>query len=342
MLSSTNYNNMLLDVLTRVAADTGYEPEQQRPALLNLLNTSAVELYNMLECNKIYRETTLAVPPDSVVALPSFIGELRGMRMHTNELPFDLASLAKPRYVDTTLSFKFKNWRDKGESPVHTIPENIGQLTITAPGLETVSPIIMIQGQTNKAARLQEDVTLVTESIEYPGTAVDTTENMFGPNIFKIACPTKRTCDITIYDSDGNEIAILYNTDAKTRYKLVDVSQIFWTLDTSDGSSLIDVLYKVPTYRLTDDSDSFYAGDDFDNAWYSLAMHFFLRPLQGRQDEANQAKLDALTFANSAKDSGEGQIIKKTSYGRNKFFGIFRKYRYYPGAVTSVDHNVQT
>jgi hypothetical protein len=325
---------MLLDVLTRVAADTGYEPTQQRQALLNLLNTGASELYNMLECNKIYRETTLVVPPDSVVALPSFVGELRGMRMHTNELPFDLAALSKPRYVDTSLSFKFKNWRDKGESPVCALPENIGQLTFIVPDVEQTPVTLLIQGQTNKAARLQEEVLIDAEQT--------TTLNMFGPNIYKIACASKRTCDITVEDSDGNTIAVLYNTDAKTRYKLVDVSQVFWTLDTSDGGSLIDVLYKIPYYRLTDDSDSFFAGDDFDNAWYSMCMHFFLRPMQGRQEEAQQAKADAVTFANTAKDSGEQQIIKKASYGRNKFYGIFRKYRYYPGAVTSVDHNVQT
>jgi len=325
---------MLTEVLTRIAADTGFDPVQQRSALINLLNQGARELYNMLECNALYREVTLVVPPDSVIALPSFVGQLRGMRMHTNELPFDLASIGQPRYTATTLQFKFKNWRDLGISAILTYPTTVGPLTINCPLVEQSPVEIKISGQTNIAQRLEETILIDENTV--------TTINLFGPEIYGITCVSDRTADITISDANGTLLAILYNNDLKTRYKKVDVSQIFWTLDTQEGQSLIDVCYKVPISRLTEDSDAFYAGDDYDNAWYSMCMHLFLTPLQGRGDEALAAKAAAIQACTAAKEGSEQEIIKKLFFGRNKFFGIFRKYRYFPGSVTSVDHNVQT
>ena len=330
---------MLINVLTSVAADAGYEPTQQRAALLELLNRAAKDLYNALECNKIKREVTLVVPPDAVVALPTFIGELRGMRMHTNELPFDLHSIGSPRYVSNTLGYKYKNWRDLGESPVHALPSAVGHLRISCPVVDGVS--VVISGQTDKALKIEETVELVADEND-SNVAYTVTTNLFGPQIYSISCMSARTADITVKDNNGNELAILYNTDYKTRYKLVDVSQLFWTLDTSDGKTLIDVCYKVPFSRLTNDSDSFFAGDDYDNAWYYMAMHHYLKPLQGREEEAAKMLASAYNAVQAAKDGSEQQVMKKVSFGRNKFYGMFKKYRYYPGAVTNVDHNTQT
>ena len=328
---------MLLNVLTSVAADTGYEPVQQRSTLLELLNRSAKDLYNMLECNKILRETTLVVPPDSVVALPSFIGELRGLRMHTNELPFDLHSMSAPRYVNNTLGYKYKNWRDLGDSCVNTLPSTVGVLKFTCPNVDNVS--VLVAGQTDKANRIEETVDLIADPLGITTGAQGISTNLFGPRIDVISCFSNRTADITVKDANNVQIATLYNTDNKTRYKLVDVSQVFWTLDTSAGESFIDVLYKVPFYRLTKDTDSFFAGDDYDNAWYYYTMHHFLKVLQGREAEAQQMLAAAISAVQAAKDGSEQQIMKKLIFGRQKFYGIFKKYRYYPGSVTNVDHN---
>ena len=325
---------MLLDVLTRLSADTGADIVQKRSFLVALANQAAKDMYRYLECNKIYKEVTLAVQPNAVVSLPAFIGELRGMRMHTNELPFDINAIGSPRYVTTTLQYKFKNWRDLGESAVSVLPSIVGQLTF-ATSQVPVSPIsITVNGQTNLATQIEEVVTLSGFST--------LSQNLFGPQIYSIACLNQRSNDVTILDGNNNVLAILYNNQHKTRYKIVDVSQIFWTLDTNDGGSLIDVLYKVPMVDLFRDSDSFYAGDDYDEAWYTLAMHHYYRPIQNRQQDAATMKQTAFALLDAAKDSSESGIIKKLNYGRNKFYGIFRKYCYFPGSVTNVDHNIQS
>jgi hypothetical protein len=323
---------MLIDVLTRVAADTGYNPVQRRSALLLLLNQAAKEMHKKLEATKMYREVTLVVSPDSVVSIPSFVGELKGMRMHTNEIPFDLQSIGQPRYVSTTLQHKFKNWRDLGESAIHTIPAGFGQITFEATGVETVPIDILISGNTNFAAKEEETVTI--------DSTTKLTTKLFGIQIDTIACVTpNRSFDVVVKDLNGTEIATLYNTSSKARYKIVDVSQLFWTLDTSAGETLIDVLYKVPATNLFKDSDSFYAGDDYDEAWYQYCMHLYLKPLQGRMQEAMAYLAACLDVLKSAKDSGEGGQVKQIQFGRNKFYGLFRRWRYMPGSVSNVDNN---
>src|SRR6266576_3181861 len=145
------------------------------------------------------------------------------MRIHTNELPFDLHSMAAPRYVANTIGYRFKNWRDLGESAVHTLPANIGPLTLINQVIEDPPITVLIDGETNKAARIQESVLMSGNSA--------ITNNSFTTKIYTIACATRvRNSDIVVRDANNNVIATLYNTDTKTRYKVCDVSQVFWTI----------------------------------------------------------------------------------------------------------------
>jgi hypothetical protein len=221
-----------------------------------------------------------------------------------------------------------------GDSAINFLPAQVGPLVLTCPNVEATPVSVMINGQSNVALEAEEVVLMDNIS--------KTTSTLFTQSISSISCSSPRTMDITISDTLGNVVAILFNNQRKTRYKLVDVSQIFWTLDTSAGESLIDVLYKLPKMRFTRDSDSFYAGDDFDETWYNMAMYFFLKPLPNRLQDAIVFQQLALQSCVSAKDSAESGIVKKVSYGRNKFYNIFKKFRYYPGSVTNVDHNVQS
>lgn len=309
---------MLLDVLKQLSTDTGLDIVQKRPLLLTYLNRAAKEMHKELECNKIYREATLVVSPNKVVSLPSFIGELRGMRMHTGDIPFEVKALS-PKYKNDTSEYKYKNWRDLGESATHTIPSQ-GKLIFTVSDIETTPVTVRIKGQSNDANSIEED-------IEISSTLVQSS-NLFGPRIDSIFCSSARTKDITVYDYLNIEIAILYNNFPTTRYKTVDVSEVFWNLDTEDGESLIDVLYKVSAFELNKDSDSFYAGDDYDEAWYNMAMFFFLKPLQNRLNDAVAHRAVGMDTITAAKRSGEQGAVKKLSFGRNKFYGLFNRSSY--------------
>lgn len=312
---------MMLDVITRLSADAGYHLTQQRNSLVDLFNRACKEVYDKLECNRIYREITLVVPGNKIISTPSYVGAIRGMRAHAIDIPFDLHSLGQPRYTSTTWQYKWKNWRDVGESAVHTLPAVIGQLTISAPVVE--GAVIIINGDSGDAKRVEERVTISSSPLQ--------TVTLFGLNIENIACFTERTADITIKDQNGNEIAVLYNTDNRTRYKLFDVSQLFWSQDTAAGETLIDVAYKIPLRIYLKDTDSFAAGDDYDNAIYYMAMYLHYKPMTDRKDDAANHRAEAFASMDSIKDSTESEEVKKVSFGRNKFYSLFNNSSaYYP------------
>ena len=308
---------MLINVLTRFAADTGIHPDQKRNLILQKLNTAAKEMYDLLDCNKIHREVTVLVPRDKVVSLPSFIGELRGMRTSITERPFDISSMMSPRYISDLLHYRFRNWRDLGDSPIHTLPSSIGNLTIEPLGVEITPVTVKISGQTNNAARVEESIVVDDVTQE--------TTNLFGPSLFAITCMAQpRQYNILVKDEAGNELATLYNTDNSSRYKVIDVSQFSWPADTAAEETLIDVCYKVKYTQLVNDTDSFFAGDDYDEAWYNMAMHVFLDPLANRKDEGLSFRAKAMTMLTVSKDAAERGQTNKFSFGSNKYYDLFR------------------
>jgi hypothetical protein len=306
---------MLINVLKRIAADTGFEEVTQRAALLDILQRAADKLHDMVECNSIFRECSLVVMPNAVVALPSYVGLLRGMRPYTYDTPFDINAM-RPRYVNTTLGYKKENWRDLGFSPIHTDLEIVGPLHIVSTVSENAT--LIISGQTNVAAKIEESIVL--------NGAQQSTVSSFGPTIFKIACLDPRTCDVYIKDENDIEIAVLYNTDQQTFYKLVDVSQFFWPTDTTLGESVVDVLFKTPKFRFLNDTDSFYAGDEYDEAWYHAAMYTYYTPLENRKQDAKDAYANMLLSLKAIKGSTEDDLVKNLVFGPNKYYDLYGGY----------------
>lgn len=307
---------MFIDVLTRVSADTGLGIVQKREVLNNILHVAAKEIHSKLECNSIYREVSVVVPPNKIIALPSIIGDIKGMRLSEIEQTVELHGLTQPKYVLDVSLYKFRNWRDLGESPVHTLPANVGPISFYPKAIETTPITIKISGPTNLGSKIEESVIISSLSGH-------STIQLFDPNIDSITCAQKRNYDIIIKDSAGTEIAVLYNTFDKTRYKLIDVSEYSWPSDTVDDEFIMDICYKKPAIKLVNDSDSFYAGDEYDEAWYCMAMHIFLDPLQNRKDESLMFRAKCADLLQSTKDSKEKGIMKQMVFGPNKYYNLF-------------------
>lgn len=306
---------MLTDVLKQLAADTGLHPEQQRADLIEILNKGAKELYQQLECNMINREVTLVVPRNKVVALPQQVGELRGTRVSICEVPFNQYPMSQPRYVTNTLGYQYDNWRDLGNSPFHTTPTIVGTLTVEPLGIEAEPVTVAIVGESNLAAQVSEDLLM---------DQTRSTTNLFTPNIKSIGCTERsRVFDMLIKDESGIEIARLLNNQRSTRYKLVDVSKLFWGPDTAADETLVDILYKLPFSTLYNSDDGFAGGDDYDEPWYCMCMYMYLKPLENKQAQALQYRADVLDFCKAAKESSESYQLKKLSFGRNKYYDHF-------------------
>jgi hypothetical protein len=323
---------MLIDVITRLAQDIGYDAVRNRDKLDKLANQAATEIYQELDCNRIKREVSCLVGRNMLVALPYFIGELQGMRQCASEQLIPLMPMV-PRYASDTLAYKWKNWRDIGESPFHTLPQSIDTLTFET-NVIADSAVVRVTGRTNVAAREAEDVTL-------DSTPKDTTKLWDPAGVTAISSASVRTSDITVLDSNGVEVAVLYNNQQKTRYKMVDVSKLFWGADNAEDQTVIDILYKAPLFYLSDDSDSFPGGDIYDDAWYyrAMAIHFNSKPTLNTSLAATNRTMSLVQLRN-IKDGSERGIVKKIEFGRNKYmrrdnyntfdsYGQFWQDRYY-------------
>lgn len=315
---------MLSDILPRVAKDTGYHTTDNRVALLDLINRAAEQVYKMLECDNVLRETTLVVPPDKIVALPSFVGPLKGTRAHNVDIPFDRHALAQPRYTENTGRYLYTNWRELGVSSIHTSLSAVSKLTLITPTVEATPAIVTISGETADSDRINEAVTMDSVS--------EDTVKSFGPTIHSISSASARLYNITIYDASANELAVLKNTEYETKYKLVDVSTVFWGTDTSAGETLIDVLFKVPFCKFVNDTDKF-AADGYDDAVYYFAMSLFFLPQQGKENIAIGFRSMAIAEISKINQHLEGKITKKVIFGRNPIYNYFR--RVYQNAIIS-------
>lgn len=309
---------MLYNVLQAVSAETGLDLVQKRAVLLALANRAAKTMYNILECNAIYREITIVVPPNMVASLPHYVGELRGIREFTGERPADIRSLLSPRYVSDSERWKRGIWRDKGTHPLHTTLSKVGPLFFSSVTAQNVT--VKVSGQTSLAYRYEEDVLLnLTET---------STGALFGPIIHSIACFSPRTQDIFVKDGDGNELAILYTTENCTRYKIVDISELCWNIDTQDGQTLVDLLYKVRCLEFKYDSEMFYAGDDYDTAWFNMCMFEYLKNQEARKQEAASFYSLGTKLMKDARENQDGGIVRKVTHEDNKYYRALRYSQY--------------
>lgn len=297
--------------MTRVATDVGLLPSSNRVRLIDLLNRSAKEMHDRLECNRIYQERTVLVPRNKIITFPSFVGQLRGMRTSVSEMPFDIYGMSSPRYVKKTWEYKWANWRDLGDFPLMQLPTIAAPLAILC--TPEITPVtLMITGRTAIATSIQENLILINANM--------VTVNTF-TSIESIACVSQnRTSDITISDANGTMLGILQNNQNETKYKMVDVSQFGWPCDSADGqSSYIDILFKKPLFKLYKDTDNFPGGSDYDTAWYYGALwQYYLNSQNKGQDSATYMQ-QMLTAMNAIKDGAENELIEKVEFGRNRY-----------------------
>jgi hypothetical protein len=311
---------MLKNVIERLAEDTGMNLTVDRAALVKLANRGAEDLHTKIEANFLRREITVVVPRNKVIALPLSVGNIRGLAESTNDLRIPLHTRQQPRYVKSNREYTIHNWRDLGFSPIHTSLDVIAPLKLQIAVVENPAVVVKILGQTVSAQKIEEEVTVSAVEVS--------TVNSFGPAIFSIASfNTGRLHDIIILDDDDNEIAVLANNAQNTQYKLIDVSEYYWNIDTENDETLVDVLYKLPYTSLENDSDNFLFSD---SAVYFNAMALWLATQQGKEIQAGGFQAQALIEAEANKNDQELMQEKKLDFGRTPYYGTIRRQHGFP------------
>lgn len=308
---------MLIDLITRLSGDTKYDVVRERAALVKLANQGAKEVYRAVEVNDLMRECILLVPPNKQVAIPYFVGYLKGMREFYWYESFDLHSIATPRYTSNDWGKSYwRNWRDKGQSPVHTFTNNMGSVKLNASSVETPNVVVTITGTTAFAARKADIITIGDNQVV--GT------QSFS-KIQSIYSPKLRSCDIVITDTNDVEIAVLYNNQQFTRYRIVDVSMFPFAIVNSASVSLVNVLYKVPYNEMLIDTDEALP-PQFEDAVYYKCMELWSKVQEGKENATLGYYENCAVAIRAAKKEIEGGERKVLSFEPNPLYGLHRLY----------------
>lgn len=297
---------MLQDILNVFKLESGYDVSvgsSQRNAALDYVNRGAKDLYNELDADAMMRETVLLVSSNCQMTLPSFIGDIKGLREYGGYTTFNLNEIGTPRFTSDTWKYKWRNFTLKGKQPLHTSITNASLINFTTNTVEATPATVVISGRTINSKRVVE--TLVMDGV------MKQTVNSF-EDIDSISSPTLgRTYNIVASDILGRNLATLYNTDSKTKYILVDVSRFAWSAQTGDGVTILaEVLYKPAFVKFYNDTDEFHA-DGFDDAIAYKATELWYH---GQGEDKVQ---DALLFRAKAKEVIDNAVTNNEN-GENR------------------------
>ncbi len=297
-------------ILRRVASDTGItnpdENTEQKALLLDLINEAAEEVYESKDLPISLKELYLRANSNKEIALPPFVGELRGIRQSDDyRLDWKLHDI-RPRYQNEAWNNLWYNWRIKGYSPYQTEIENAAPGLIIVPIADSTIKVTLT-GETSNSNRAVETVILSSVSIPWTKSFLD----------FNSIKKNKVTdYNITLLDGDGNELAVIYADQKESRYIIVDISLYPNLSSCSDGSYIMEVLYKPRLPRLERDDDEFPV-DGFDSIIILKAKQLIAEDRPGSEQRALMAYTKVQEKIKKKTEDKTGTLQKKVKFSRN-------------------------
>lgn len=315
-------------ILDSVSEKLGYDPTDDRDLLTRIINRATREVYESQDLPGSLREITLVVPPDSIIALPRYVGELRAMRERATKAKIELKEM-DPRYSYNSWPEIWRNWRILKKSPIQHSIENAAFPIILSMGkVENVAVNITITGATLTSARVTEPLTFL------PGTTTVQANNLY-IDIHSITKESPNTQNITLTGLTAQGVsmvlAVIPNDQLDSIYTLADVSMLPMSGDASGGSArYIEVLYKEPLYYLSNDGDTFIC-EGFDDAIvYKALEHEYAEKADGGDKAIGfYKKCEQVIFNRVNHSNGASQ--KEIMFAPNQYFNLFPRFIPYRG-----------
>lgn len=302
----------LLYIRTQVERKSGIGDDAgQRSMLLDVINEAAKELYEKTDLPGCLREIFLRASTNKELALPSFVGELRAVRSTVWNDPWTIKDM-RPRYCSRDWPNKWKGWRVKGYSPIHTEHTNAAPVSIAIPTADNTVTVTIV-GETINSSRVVE--TLTMDAISKTGTVNFT-------SIKSIIKNKINSENITITDGDGTELATIFSDQLEARYIIVDVSQYPNWVDCPDN--IMEVLYKERIPRMENDYDTFPC-DGFDDVIVIKTMQLLTEGQEGKEERAILIGAKADELMRRKTEDKEGTYDRKITFAPQMKFGIFRR-----------------
>lgn len=289
----------------------------QRSWLISKINAAAEEVYESDDLPGCLREAYILVTPNSEIALPEFVGRLRAVREAFLKRPYTLQDM-RPRYHVSNWANEWNKFVYKGTSAIKFDVVN------AAPPVATISVAnenltLTIVGSTIDSNRTSETVTMdaVSKSFTKSFISYESIEkNILGDY------------NITIKDSQGNELAVIFNDQLKSHYELYDISAYPWGGNCVGNQNVVEILYKLPLKQLANDSDNFPI-DGFDNIIVNKTLQLIAETQEGKEERAILANAKTAQLTRQKIEDRSGQTEKVLNYPRRKTLGLFSWQNWY-------------
>jgi hypothetical protein len=263
------------------------------------------------------RELYLRTESDTELALPHFVGELRAVREQESRIPWNLLDL-RPRYHVANWKHEWNNWRIKGTSPLQ-----LG-ITVATPPIAKIAVAdddleVTILGSTTSQARVKETVTMDDTEKEFTKAFTD---------IFSITKNILGDHNVTIEDSEENELSVIPNDVLESRYVIVDISQYPYTTTVVDSDCYImEVLYKMKLKRM-ENLDDVFPVEGFDNVIILKARQLLAEGQEGKEERALLMDSKATRLIDRKTEHKEGTTTKHINFKRNGLLGMFSRRKF--------------
>lgn len=314
-------------IITRIASELGYSvtTESELDFLTTKLNELGKALYQSKDIKGCLWEITVYLDSDdegplfsSLVSLPHYVGNLRGLRYSNvvgGKIPLnDIV----PRYHygrgwganAFTLPYRIIN----DNSPIQREISNASTLTFSIANPVSKDINVAIIGKTSTANKKQELVTIVAGE-----TSVECIGNY--EEIYSITKDGPCDEDITITDADDNEMGVIPNDKLSPLYTVIEVNDANASIaaNTTPTGVLasIDILYKKRYYPFVNLNDEFPCPDCDDILFYLFAAwHESQTPgMEARTGGAAQTANTLLDNVLIDKETGVSMDIQFTPNG---------------------------
>jgi len=317
---------MLIDILKQIAPLTGYNlsDADSRSYLVDVIvNPAAKELYKTYELCNVNDEQVFLLPAGKqVLALPYYVGNVISIRDVDFQRPFEITDM-RIRYHDMSIGYpSVFTWREKRkEAPLHTVTNNDGKITLRMSEPSKSNITITITGRTLVASKTSEDVVFAVGDTEH------TTVNSFLlEDIDSIRKSNYNEQDIYLYDMVMTEISVIPNCLLKPCYTLYNVQNEYSAMS-YQKDRYMEVLFRKAYIPMVKDTDSFVAGDIYDEAIYWKAAEIYYTKRQGEDSVmlADAAYKKCEDLVNKISDANDYNKFRPLPFGSNPVMSAYDK-----------------
>lgn len=310
----------LKTILQRVQSDAGATSVElntaQREWLITKINEAAEEIYE--ECPDLplaLKECFIKPTNGYRIACPPFVGELRAVRSQRYNDLWKLSDI-RARYNSVDWPEKWNKARLLSIEPIAI------ELTDSAPGTIEVAVAdptltVSLTGETTTSNNDSEVITCSSTSNAWTKSFTS----------FRSIIKNKITRqNVVVKDTNGTEMAVIYADQFESRYQVFDVSLYPTIQDCTDGTFIMEVLYKPRLPYLYYDDDVFPV-PDFDNVVVLKTKQLLAEGEEGKEQRAILMHQKGERKLKKKVENRVGTVEKKLSFQRNPLMGIFRRYR---------------